>query len=139
MQKQPNKGIYSKIYHFIVPKLRFAFTSSIATAFDYGLYLLFFYYFFSPVVSNIISYSCAVILNFTLQKRYVFTQKGKLSTTFLISMLFSLIGLGLSTLMLAGLNTMPFFYEYQYLTKIIVTGIIFFYNFYTKRFAFERR
>ncbi len=131
--------LYFLILHFIVPKMKFAFTSVIATAFDYVLYLILFYNFFSPEVSNIISYSCAVVLNFTLQKKYVFTIKGKVQSAFLMSMTFSLIGLVLSTIMISVLNKLDVFFQYQFLTKIIVTGIIFFYNYYTKRFSFERR
>lgn len=127
------------VLHFIVPKMKFAFTSVVATAFDYILYLILFYNFFSPEVSNIISYSCAVLLNFMLQKKYVFRIKGKIQTTFLISMMFSLIGLVLSTILISALNKIDVLFHYQYLTKVIVTGVIFFYNYYTKRFAFEGR
>lgn len=127
------------VLHFIVPKVKFAFTSVVATAFDYILYLILFYNFFSPEVSNIISYSCAVLLNFMLQKKYVFRIKGKIQTTFLFSMMFSLIGLVLSTILISALNKIDVLFHYQYLTKVIVTGVIFFYNYYTKRFAFEGR
>jgi len=131
--------LYFMVLHFIVPKMKFAFTSVVATAFDYILYLILFYNFFSPEVSNIISYSCAVLLNFTLQKKYVFRIKGKIQTAFLISMMFSLIGLVLSTILISALNTIDVLFHYQYLTKVIVTGVMFFYNYYTKRFAFEGR
>lgn len=131
--------LYFMVLHFIVPKMKFAFTSVVATAFDYILYLILFYNFFSPEVSNIISYSCAVLLNFMLQKKYVFRIKGKIQTTFLISMMFSLIGLVLSTILISALNKIDVLFHYQYLTKVIVTGVIFFYNYYTKRFAFEGR
>jgi len=45
----------------------------------------------------------------------------------------------ISTGIIYWLNLYPFFAERQYLTKILATGMIFFYNFYTKRFIFERR
>ena len=131
--------LYYLILHFIVPKMKFAFTSALVTILDYFFYLFLFYNFFSPVVSNLISYSLLMVLNFVLQKRFVFALKGKLSEAFVKSMLFSLLGLGLSTTMIAGLNEFNFFFQYQYITKVIVTGVIFFYNYYTKRFAFEGR
>lgn len=130
--------LYSALKGFILPKLRFALTSIIATAFDYILYLILFYFFFSTELSNIISYSLAVILNFLLQKKYVFQLKNEVKKTFVISMLFSFLGLIFSTGMLSYLNKLDFFYTYQFFTKMLVTGIIFFYNFYTKKFAFER-
>ncbi len=124
---------------FVFPKVKFAMTSAVVTALDYVFYLFLFYFFFSPVVSNVISYSVLMVVNFILQKRFVFTIKGRLSSTFIMSMVFSIIGLLLSTAMIAGLNRFEFWYKHQYLTKVIVTGTIFFYNFYTKRYAFERR
>lgn len=120
-------------------KLKFAASSSIATATDYILYILLVGHFFTPVVSNMISYSCAVILNFTLQNQFIFINQRKLHHTFIWSMSFSLIGLILSTLLIWLLNHFAYLASNQYLTKIIVTGIIFFYNFYSKRYAFEKR
>lgn len=139
MTSQPFKRVYSELMGFILPKLKFALTSGVATAFDYVLYLILFYFFFSPEVSNIISYSCAMVLNFVLQKKFVFSLKGKTGTVFLLSMFFSLIGLTLSTLMISGLNQFQFMFDHQYFTKVLVTGTIFFYNFYTKKFVFEGR
>lgn len=129
--------LYSLLKDFLVPKLRFAFTSAFVTILDYFFYLLLFYFFFSPVISNIISYSLLMVLNFFLQKKFVFTLKGKSGVVFIQSMVFSIIGLLLSTLMIGGLNEFNFFYQYQFFTKLLVTGIVFFYNYYTKRFAFE--
>jgi putative flippase GtrA len=129
--------LYSLLRDFIFPKLRFAFASAFVTLLDYFFYLFLFYFFFSPVISNIISYSLLMILNFFLQKKFVFTLKGRSRIIFIQSMIFSVIGLLLSTLLIGGLNKFNFFYEYQFATKMLVTGIIFFYNYYTKRFAFE--
>ena len=129
--------MYLALKDFILPKLRFAFTSVFITILDYFFYLFLFYFFFSPVVSNIISYSILMLLNFVLQKKFVFSLKGKLGEVFIKSISFSIVGLLLSTLLIAGLNKFDFFYDYQFLTKILVTGVIFFYNYYTKRFAFE--
>lgn len=127
------------IINVIVPKLKFAITSSVATLVDYLLYLFLVYLFFGPVVSNIISAGTGMITNFVLQKKFVFLLKRDLKVAFLLSVFFSLAGIGLSTLFIYLLNLLPFFQVHQYITKLLVTGIIFFYNFYTKRFAFEKR
>lgn len=114
-------------------------TSSVATAVDYLVYLVLEKYFFSPVVSNIISYSCGMVLNFLLQKRFVFTLEGSVSRTFMLSILVSLGGMALSTGIIYGLTQVPFFDDRQYLTKLCATGIVFFYNFYLKRYVFEKK
>jgi len=123
---------------FLIPKLRFAASSSVATLVDYVLYLILVSA-LSPVVSNIISASTGMIINFILQKRYIFELKRKVGAAFGISLLTSVFGIALGTGLIWLLNHENFFRESQYITKAIVTGIIFFYNFYMKRFAFERR
>ena len=120
-------------------KLKFAASSALATIVDYFLYLLLESSVFSPVISNLISASVGMIINFAIQKRYIFTLKRKVATVFLISVLVSLGGIGLSTLFIYLLNKIAFFNEYQFVTKAIVIGIIFNSNFYFKRFAFEKR
>ena len=138
---QSMKEFFTRIFDFLIafiqPKLKFAATSALVTALDYFFYLFLFYYFFPPVIANIISYSILMALNFVLQKKYVFTLNGKVSDAFMKSMLFSLFGLILSTGLIALLNRWIFFFNYQYITKVLVTGVVFFYNFYTKRFSFE--
>lgn len=80
-----------------------------------------------------------MLTNFMLQKRFLFSLNRKLSSAFILSMIFSLVGLGLNTAVVAGLSRIPFFYEFQIIAKIMASGAIFFYNYYTKRLAFERR
>lgn len=120
-------------------KARFAMAGAAATTVDYVLYLVLVHYFFSPVVSNIISYSCAMVINFLLQKRFVFALQGSASRAFLLSLMVSLGGMALSTGIIYGLTQMEFFSRYQPITKLCATGIVFFYNFYLKRYVFERR
>jgi putative flippase GtrA len=120
-------------------KARFAMSGAVATSVDYVLYLLLANRVFTPVLSNLISYSCSVVLNFLMQKRFVFSLQGSARRAFLLSVLVSLGGLGLSTGIIYGLNTMPFFAKYQPITKLCATGIVFFYNFYLKRYVFEHK
>lgn len=128
-----------KLQHFFLPKLKFAATSAVATFADYSIYLAMFYLVeLEPVPSNVISYSIAVAINFTLQKRFIFELKRNWKHAFAISMGFSIIGLLLSTLFIYLLSEYPFFDEHQFLTKAIVTGVIFLYNFYSKKFSFEK-
>lgn len=117
--------------------VKFASTSAIATLVDYILYLVLVEYFFSPVYSHIISAGCGMIINFFLQKRFVFVLRRKIQWAFIGSVLASLIGIALGSVLIHYLNFIDFFKEYQFITKLVVTGTIFFYNFFTKRFIFE--
>jgi len=130
---------WNKIYKLFLLKAKFAMTSGVATLVDYGLYMLLIWSDLRPVVANVISYSVGMIINFLLQKRFIFTLQRKVSTVFLIAISVSIGGLLLSTGLIYALNLYPFFAEYQAVTKLLVTGVVFFYNFYLKRYAFEKR
>lgn len=135
----PELSLWQKIRNLFLLKIKFAGAGAIATAVDYILYLVLVNRFLPPVTANIVSYGTAVLINFTMHRRFIFQQKGATWTTFLASFTASMVGLSLSTGLIYGLNRWPFFAQHQYLTKMLSTGILFFYNFYTKRFVFERR
>lgn len=121
-------------------KLRFAMTGAVATSVDYFLYLwLVDWQGWPPVRANVLSYSCGMVLNFLMQKRFVFELKGSSLRAFGLSALVSLGGMALSTGIVYGLSQVVFFSENQYITKLIATGLVFFYNFYLKRYVFERK
>lgn len=120
-------------------KAKFALSSLVATSVNIGLYMILVKNVFEPVPSEVIAYSVAVIINFILQKQFVFTLKRKVSHAFIFSMLVSIVGLLLSTGIIYTVNLKPFFRENQLLAKLCAVGIVFFYNFYFKRYVFEKR
>jgi len=128
-----------KVVELLKLKLKFALSSSVATIVDNVLYNVLVSTVCSPEWSNVISYSTGAIINFIIQKNYVFDPKRRISTAFVMSMLVSLGGLGLSTYLIHLLTKMAFFSQYQFLAKLVVTGVVFFYNFFLKRYAFEKR
>ena len=129
------------IRDFAIPKIKFAATSSIATLVDYGLYIsLTMLIHTSETIAHGISYSVAMILNFLLQRKFIFASKRKTSAILAMSVMFSLIGWLLSQAIFNLLIfSIPFFRSYDLVAKIITTASIFLYNFYTKRFSFERK
>ena len=90
-------------------------------------------------LAQVLAYSCGLLTNFFLQKSFVFELKRTVSKTFQLSLSFSLLGLIISSVLIYALSQVEFFLDYLILTKVLVTGIMFAYNFYTKRFAFERK
>ena len=84
-------------------QFKFLTSSVIATGVDYALYLLLDWLWLDPVPAHTISYPIAVVLNFYLQKRYIFDLKRSVRSAFVISMTFSVIGYGLSVAMMWGL------------------------------------
>lgn len=116
------------------------FTSSVlATAVDYALFFLLNWTVFGPVLAHAVSYPIAVVVNFYLQKRFIFNQKRSTRAAFMISMFFSLLGWGIGVALMIVLMKIPALATIPVLAKIAVTGVLFFFNFYTKRYAFEGR
>jgi putative flippase GtrA len=136
LKKQELIPFFKKL---ILLKVKFASSSVIATAVDYFLYLFLVGKFFSPVLSNIISASTGMLINFFLQKKYIFKLNRKLGHAFMLSVAVSMGGILLGTLFIYVLNKWLFFADHQYITKLLVTGTIFFYNFYLKRYSFEKK
>ena len=130
---------WKQVRKLLALKAKFALSGLVATSVDYGLYMLLVERMLSPVASNVVSYSFAVVINFLMQKRFVFQLKGSANRAFVLSMIVSGVGLLLSTALVYGLTKIAFLDQRQYLLKLIATGIIFFYNFYMKRYVFERR
>lgn len=130
-------GVLSKNIH--ISQAKFLTSSIIATGVDYALYFLLNWLWLDPVAAHSISYPFAVLVNFFLQKRFIFDLKRKTHHAFAISMLFSVIGWGLGVGMMWLLVKIPLLHAWPVLAKIIVTGALFFFNFYTKRYAFEGR
>lgn len=127
------------IVKLLLLKAKFAMSSSLATAVDYFLYQILVKELFSPVVSNIISASVGMIINFILHKKYIFKLNRSARMAFLLSALVSIGGISISTGIIFMMNKVEFLQSNQYVIKAIATGIVFFYNFYMKRFAFEKK
>jgi len=125
--------------NFIVKVFKFALSGAFATAIDYFLYLLLVHFQWSPLSANITSYTASVVVNFAMQKRFVFDLQRSVSKAFALAMLVSLVGMGISTFIVVTLSTWTVFNDRQYIIKLIATGIVFIYNFYFKRYVFEKK
>ncbi len=134
------KGFWkNKLVQLFVLKAKYATTSAIATALEYLVFGILKYQGFTGTYAHIISYACGMVFNFLLQKRFIFDLKRPVSTAFLLAMMVSLGGMALSTGIFVGLTQWEWFHRHDYVAKLIATGIVFFYNFYLKRFVFEKK
>ncbi len=131
----------SHLKDFIIPKFKYGIASGIATSVDYSIFFLLVLVSnpgFIPLIQAF-AYACGVLANFFLRKTFVFSLNRSISVTFSMSMTFSLIGMGLSTLAIYLLTKLLFFSEHLLLTKFVITATFFIYNFYANRFAFENK
>ncbi len=130
---------FQKLFKLLLLQIRFAVSGFVATLIDYGLYLGLVNRVLPPVGANMISYSIAVVVNFILHRKFVFQLQRPSKQAFILSMMVSVGGLGISSSIIYLLSRQSFFNEHQYITKLISTGIVFFYNFFFKRYVFEKR
>lgn len=118
--------------------LKFFGTSVIATGVDFILYAGLIQT-ISPAPANLFSASAGLITNFYLQKNYVFNPSNSLKRSFILSLIFSLCGLGLGTALIWLLTSFTPLSSLPILAKLITTAIIFFYNYFTKKIAFGHK
>lgn len=115
--------------------VKFLSSSVIATLTDFLLYggLV---VFILPAYANIISASTGMVVNFFIQRVWVFSSSRGLCTSFVLSSLFSLGGLALGTFIVFGLTTWTLLSAHPIIAKIISVGFLFVYNYETKKIAF---
>jgi putative flippase GtrA len=112
--------------------------SVLATLVDYGLYLALARW-IAPEAANVVSYSSAMLVNFGLQRWVVFRETHQaLWKSFAISMSLSGIGMLLSTGIIFLIRLA--FPHWVLVPKLIATGVVFFWNFLSKKvLAFPTR
>lgn len=127
----------AKLWPFIKEKIPFAVTGGIATGINAGVYLLLVDRVLPPGPATLIAYWSSVLLNFVLQRHFVFELNRSLRSAFVLSLLVSVGGMGLDWLIVTGLHRFPVLGQAEWLIKGAAISIVFFYNFYAKRRVFE--
>jgi putative flippase GtrA len=123
---------------------KFGLGSVVATLVD----LLLFIFVFSPILSPFYAYLAAaaigISVNFLIQKLFIFEMKKSVYSTFFLSVSASIITTFIGAFLIEE------FVEWSILTEnleethvktaayILVTGIRFFLNFFSKKYIFER-
>lgn len=141
MTSEEKLPLWQNLKKLFLQKAKFAMTSGLATAVDIGLFYVLITHVFQGqwILSNTIAYGIAVLLNFTLQKLFVFDLKRSLGQAFALAMAVSFGGYLLNTGIIKLLSYIPELAAQPLIPKLIATGIVFFYNFYFKKYVFEKR
>ena len=130
---------FKQLKKLFILKAKYATASATATTLDYLFYFILLQFGLSKTLSNFISYPFGVVFNFILQKKYIFSMQRGLKKTFILAMMVSAGGWAMNATLFGLFMKVPFLETYHWFTKILVNGIIFFYNFYGKRYVFEKR
>ncbi len=124
---------------------KFGLGSVVATVLD----LLLFVFVFSPILSPFYAYLAAaaigISVNFLIQKLFIFEMKKSVYSTFLLSVSASIITTFIGAFLIeefVGWSILTENLEETHVKTvayILVTGIRFFLNFFSKKYIFERK
>lgn len=143
---------------FLIPKIRFGVTSLLATIIDIALFTIFLVHIFEPINAERIAAGVGMIINFFLQKKYVFNLQRNSIVAFVLSIAMSIIFLEMGAQIINLLTRdylsydlwegfsiqfenpyASFFMANIIIAKLISVFIKFGCNFYTKRWIFEKK
>ncbi|MEO9885221.1 MAG: GtrA family protein [Balneola sp.] len=125
---------------FIYPKLKFGTGSIISTGVDYSIFFILLKTATLPVAwVQVIAQTLGMITNFILQRNFIFAKERTVIASFFLSVSFSLVSITLAGILVHYLYKITFFFEHPMIMKIGVSILFFFFNFYTKQFAFEKK
>lgn len=138
---------------FFILFSKFAVAGALASIVNFTVFNLLFYWGFSldgldtslpefkqkSVIADMIAYASGVFFNYVLHKRFIFEQRRSVYATFLLYILVSIGGIGLSAGFTWLFVRVPFFAHQPQIMKISTMLLVFVYNFFSKRFAFEKR
>jgi putative flippase GtrA len=130
-------GVRKMVPPFILEKIPFLMSGIVATGINFGMYLLLVDRFLPPGPATMIAYSSSVLINFILQRYFVFELRRSVQSALVLSMLVSAGGMLIDWLIVTGLHQFPYLGDQEWVIKGAATGIVFFYNFYAKRRVFE--
>jgi len=114
-------------------KVKYLISSIIVTSVDYLIFIVAFKV-VGLIIANTLSYVVALNLSFNIQKRYIFKTERNITTAYMYIVIFAIIGVIISTTTLYVLN---YFLRNIILAKVILIIIMFYYNFYSKKYAFN--
>lgn len=130
MKKLIYKIFIEKTDNSLLQFIRYFFVGGVAAVVNIGMLFIFtdvchIYY----LVSNIISFTLGLIVNYILSKLLVFQDKVSLSASkeFIIYAIIGVVGLGIDTLLMSVFTDT--FNIYYMLSKIISTLLVFVWNF----------
>ena len=118
--------------------INFGVVGVVATIIDYGLMVLLVEVFgVQYLISNAISFTVSVLVNYLLSVEFVFNDTKNLAKwkKVLIFIMLSLIGLGVNQFVMWGL--VEYLYINYLIAKICATGLVMVYNFVSRKNFFE--
>ncbi|GAB5539548.1 MAG: hypothetical protein Salg2KO_16510 [Salibacteraceae bacterium] len=122
-----------------ISMLKFGTSSLLGTGMDF-LSFTFIFRFFMPIFwAELCSAFIGMVVNFFMQKRFVFDLNRRVSTAFLLSISFSFVFMFAGAFAMESLAKTDMFGEFLIGAKLLVMGAKFLLNYFSKRWVFEKR
>jgi putative flippase GtrA len=123
----------------VAQKLRFTGASGLSTLVDYIIFFSALSAGISIVPSQVIAQVSGFISNLMLQRNWVFRlERSNLHVFWRLSVTVP-IGLTIGAVSVYLLAQIPLIYEYKILAKVITSILLFVYNYYSRRWVFQRK
>ena len=132
------RGIRYWVNYFLKWQMvRYIIASSLSLILDVCIYT-FTFSLFRPFLVQFVSSTFGMLLNFKLQHDFVFTEKRrKKSHLFMMSTAGSIVGIFIGSGLIEFLHSLSFMADRPVWNKIIVVGVVFVYNYATKKYIFS--
>lgn len=117
---------------------KFATTSLLGTGLDFLTFTFIFRLIMPLFWAEIAAAFIGMIVNFFMQKRFVFQLNRKAETAFILSVAVSFVLMFAGAFAITNLVKIEFFAMYPLVAKITVMGAKFVFNFFSKRWIFEK-
>ena len=118
---------------------KFGLASSLATAVDFLLFRFVLYELIPLFYAELFASLVGMIINFFVQKKFVFELRRNAVAAFGLSLLSSFIILLLGSVLITQLNKIAWLAAHISVAKIIVIGTKFIFNFIVKQWIFEKK
>lgn len=119
--------------------VKFGTTSLLGTGLDFLSFTLIFRHALPVFWAELCSAFIGMVVNFFMQKKFVFNLNRKASTAFLLSVAFSFVFMFAGAFVMKALSQTTFFADFLIGAKILVMGGKFLLNYFSKRWVFEKR
>lgn len=132
------RALLHRQFKLLVSMLRFALGSTAGTLMDFLLFRFVLVQFVPVFYAELGAAFSGMVVNFYMHKRFVFQMNRKVSSAFLLSVAFSFVAMFIGAWSLSELAQFSFWAQHLTLAKLMVMGCKFGFNYFTKRWVFER-
>lgn len=126
-----------KLQTLIRSIIKFGLVSGLATICDFALFTFVLTKVLPVFWAELGAAFVGMIINFFMQKRFVFMLNRKAYQAFFLSITTSVLLMVLGAFAMKGLTEIAFFATHLVIAKILIMGSKFLVNYFTKRWVFE--